>query len=62
MSYSYMVIALKKLLAFLISLALVITAFVTLSLREDASVQVIAGSDIVFKPVNIIQLVKSLFG
>ncbi|NLN55753.1 MAG: hypothetical protein GX148_05570 [Clostridiales bacterium] len=52
----------KKLLAFLISLALVITAFVTLSLREDASVQVIAGSDIVFKPVNIIQLVKSLFG
>jgi hypothetical protein len=57
-----MVIALKKLLAFLISLALVITAFVTLSLREDASVQVIAGSDIVFKPVNIIQLVKSLFG
>lgn len=59
-AYSNTVICLKKLLALVISLTLVISAFVLTSERPDEAVQAMAGDGAAFAPVNIIQFLRNL--
>ena len=50
----------KKLLVFIISLTLVVSALVMAASRPDGAVQVITGNGIDFKSVNIIQFIRNL--
>ncbi|MDD4124411.1 MAG: hypothetical protein PHW77_01600 [Eubacteriales bacterium] len=50
----------KKLLVFIISLTLVISAFVIAASGPNEAIQVITGKGVTFKPVNIIQYIRSL--